>query len=374
MAKIEFFPVGNGDMTLITTASGRQILIDLNIRAAADDPGDRVPDVGSALRKRLRKLASGHPCVDVLLISHPDDDHCAGLEKHFYLGPPDRLATHAKPGQIFIRELWSSPMMLRHNSARWPLSADADAFGREARRRVRRFRDRGATVGHGNRILLLGEDDDGDTDDLGPIVKPIDQSFSTIAGQNDRSFSVLVLGPLPGASNETDPALAKNNSSTVLQLSLFAPGRPRATPCRFLTGGDAGVEIWERLWRKHWGRSGSLSYDILQAPHHCSWHSLSHESWSESGGRADPSRAAVKALSRVRGGAIIIASSDPIKSRDSDPPCIGAKGIYDAIANGAGGRFRCVGEEPTERHPGVMTVGIDASGIRVRSAPLPRNR
>lgn len=373
MAKIEFFPVGNGDMTLITTATGRHILIDLNIRAAADGPGDPVPEVGSALRKRLRKLAPGRPYVDALLVSHPDEDHCAGLEKHFYLGPPNRLAT-ARPGQIFIRELWSSPMMLRHNSSRWPLSADADAFGHEARRRVRRFRDWGGAVGHGNRILLLGEDDDGETDDLGSIVKPIDQSFSTIGGENDRSLSVLVLGPLPGASKEADPGLAKNNSSTVLLLSLFAPGRPRTMPCQFLTGGDAGVEIWERFWNKHWRRSDSLAYDVLLVPHHCSWHSLSHESWSGSGGRAKPSRDAVTALSRTKEGATIIASSDPIKSSDSDPPCIGAKRIYDAIANRAGGKFLCVGEEPTERRPGVMTVDIDALSIRVRSVPLPMNR
>ena len=374
MARIEFFPVGNGDMTLITTATGRRILIDLNIRAAADDPHDRAPDVGSALRSRLRKWAPGRPYVDALLVSHPDEDHCAGLEKHFYLGPPEHFRTRAKPGQIFIRELWSSPMMLRQKSARWPLSSDAEAFGREARRRVRRFRDLNGAVGHGNRILLLGKDDDGGTDDLGSIVKPIDQSFSTIGGENDRSFSVLVLGPLPGASKEADPSRAKNNSSTLLRLSLFAPGRPRDMPCGFLTGGDAGVEIWERLWSKYHGQSDSLSYDILLAPHHCSWHSLSHESWSESGGRAKPSRSAVAALAQAREGATIVASSDPIKGSDSDPPCVGAKRRYDAIANRARGKFRCVGEEPAESHPGVMTVDIDASGIRFRSVPLPANR
>ena len=363
---MEFFPVGNGDMTLITTAFGKRVLIDLNIRAAADDPREPVPDVGSALRKRLGGLTPGHRCVDALLVSHPDEDHCAGLAKHFYLGPPEFFPRRAKPGQIFIRELWSSPMMLRYDSPSWPLSDDAKAFGREARRRVRCFRDRGA-VGHGNRILILGEDDDGTTGDLGPAVQPIDHSFSTIGGENDPSFSALVLGPLPGASDEADPALAKNNSSTILQLSLHAGGRARM-PCRFLTGGDAGVEIWERLWRKHQWRSESLSYDILQVPHHCSWHSLSHESWSASGGQAEPSRDAVKALSRAREGGTIISSSDPIKRSDSDPPCVGAKRIYEQIAYMEGGRFRCVGEEPSEAFPQVMTIEI-GSDIRVGFRP-----
>ena len=52
---LSFFPVGNGDMTLIKTASGRHILIDLNIRADADDPDDSTPDVAKMLRERLNR-------------------------------------------------------------------------------------------------------------------------------------------------------------------------------------------------------------------------------------------------------------------------------------------------------------------------------
>ena len=37
-AMLSFFPVDNGDMTLVAPESGRTLLIDLNIRAAADDP------------------------------------------------------------------------------------------------------------------------------------------------------------------------------------------------------------------------------------------------------------------------------------------------------------------------------------------------
>ena len=37
-ASIVFFPVDNGDMTLITLADGRTILVDINIRQDADNP------------------------------------------------------------------------------------------------------------------------------------------------------------------------------------------------------------------------------------------------------------------------------------------------------------------------------------------------
>ena len=38
-ASLPFFPVGNGDMTLLQTEEGTKILIDLNTPAATDDCG-----------------------------------------------------------------------------------------------------------------------------------------------------------------------------------------------------------------------------------------------------------------------------------------------------------------------------------------------
>ena len=54
-AKITFFQVGNGDMTLVRLADTRvtTILTDINIRSSADDPDDDMPDVAGALRQRL---------------------------------------------------------------------------------------------------------------------------------------------------------------------------------------------------------------------------------------------------------------------------------------------------------------------------------
>ena len=95
--KITFFPVGNGDMTLISLgdSAGTTILIDCNIRAAADDPKDPTRDVAADLRQRLKTDKKGRPYVDVFLSTHPDKDHMTGLRKHFYLGAPATTATTA---------------------------------------------------------------------------------------------------------------------------------------------------------------------------------------------------------------------------------------------------------------------------------------
>jgi hypothetical protein len=55
VARITLYPVGNGDMTLIELESGRKVLIDVNVRAAADDPDDDTFDAAKALRNRLTR-------------------------------------------------------------------------------------------------------------------------------------------------------------------------------------------------------------------------------------------------------------------------------------------------------------------------------
>ena len=131
-AQLSFFPVGDGDMTLVQTEGGNRILIDMNIRSAADDPDDDTPDVAEKLRDKLVRDAAGRLYVDVLLLSHPDEDHCRGLRRHFHLGPSDEWSKSAD--KIVIREIWSSPMVFRRASRRHVLCDDARAFNAEARR------------------------------------------------------------------------------------------------------------------------------------------------------------------------------------------------------------------------------------------------
>ena len=171
---ITFFPVDNGDMTLLKLgdADATTLLIDINIRQDADNPDCDARDVAKDLRERLKRDANGRPYVDAFLLSHPDEDHCRGVERHFYLGPladyPDDKKDD-KDKKIVIRELWSSPIVFRRASKGHTLCSDAQKFSAEARRRVKRNRDTGFAVGEGDRIQIMGEDVDGKTDDLGPI-------------------------------------------------------------------------------------------------------------------------------------------------------------------------------------------------------------
>ena len=234
-ATITFFPVDNGDMTLIELESGKTILIDANIRAAADDPDDPTRDVAKDLRKCLKHDDKGRLYVDVFLLSHPDQDHCAGLDRHFHLGPTE---DHSGD-KIFIREIWSSPLIFRRASTNHALCDDAKKFNTEAKRRVARYQT-GMAVGDGDRILILGRDENGKTDNLTGILVEVDSLITHVNGTPEPGLSARLLGPLPKSDDKTEEeTLSKNHSSVILQITITAAGGTS----RFLTGGDAEVAI-----------------------------------------------------------------------------------------------------------------------------------
>jgi hypothetical protein len=374
--KISFFPVGNGDMTLIVLGdqAGTTILIDCNIRAAADDPEDDTRDVGSDLRDRLKRDSNGRPYVDVLLLTHPDEDHCRGLKKHFHFGPAKDYADDKKPDgekKILVNEMWSSPIVFRRASKDHTLCEDALAFQNEAKRRVQWARDaKFIGIGAGDRILILGEDEGGKTDDLRPILVKIDEELDTVNGVRSRVFKARLLAPLPVTDDEKEEEeLGKNHSSVVLNIEL-ADTAARKTVKNFLAGGDAEVLIWEKLWDKHAKNPEVLAYDLLLTPHHCSWHSLSRDSRTELGDKAKVSPSAKSALSQMRKEGYIIASSCPIKDDDCDPPCHAARVEYESIAKDVKGQFVCAGEHPTENAPAPLefTVADSKLAKQLRSA------
>lgn len=154
-ASIVFFPVGNGDMTLVTLDNDQKLLIDLHARKAADNDDDDAPDVMSDLRERLTRDAKGRMFVDGFLLSHPDKDHITGLETHFHLGPPEDW--DEDEDKILIREMWSSPVIFRRACKSHTLCSDAKAWAKEARRRVALYRENGVIGGEGNRIQIMGK-------------------------------------------------------------------------------------------------------------------------------------------------------------------------------------------------------------------------
>jgi hypothetical protein len=370
-AKITFFQVGNGDMALVRLAdtSVTTILIDCNIRVAADNPDDDTPDVASALRKRLLKDGNLRPYVDVFLLSHPDQDHCRGLAKHFWLGKPEDYPDDNLPQEekrILIRELWSSPLIFKRRSKNHTLCDDAKAFDKEARRRVEYWRTY-RSAGSGNRILIMGEDINGKTDELLPIVIKSGEKFSRINGDECFGFfRAHLLAPAPHDEDaDLEERLGKNESSVIMNIEISSAAYA-SVKTRFLVGGDAAVLIWERMWERFKNTPEVLEYDLLLAPHHCSWRTLSYDSWSDKGEDAELNDGARNALGQARSGATIVASSKEILDDEIDPPNIRAKREYKDILSDVDGWFGCTGDLKDEA---VMEFTVEHGG-KVKKAAV----
>lgn len=357
VAKLCYFAVDNGDMTLVEFESGKKLLIDVNARKKGEDPDDKSADVIAQLKERLNKDDTGRPYVDAFLLSHPDQDHCRGFAEYFHTGPLSNYVQ--KDGKVVIRQLWSSPLIFRRASKTHPLCADAKVFNAEARRRVALYKQN-SNVGDGDRILIMGEDVNGKTDQLGSILVKLDEEFQTINGSSDSSFKARLLAPLSAADDEEDLILAKNNSSVIVRFLIRADNNYDA--CRYLTGGDAHVGIWERIWDRHVQRKDWLSYDMLLTPHHCSWHSLSYDSWSDLDEKVKVAPKARSALSQARRSAALIASCKHITDENGDPPCTRAEREYKDIADDADGSFLCVMDEADDKDKSPVVFEIGSSG------------
>lgn len=349
------FKVDNGDMSLIEVQGGRTILIDINIRKS-DDDDDETPDVASQLRNALDRDSDGRLYVDAFMLTHPDKDHCSGLKTHFHLGKIEDWSP--EDDRIVIREMWSSPVIFRRASKNNQLCDDAKAWATEARRRVKMFRE-GDSIEDGSRIIILSEDADGKTDDLSDILVETGDTFSTICGETGLGFEAVLLAPLPITDDEDEEELlSKNNSSVIARFTLAHDDEDNAA--RYLFCGDAEVAIWEKIWAEYGSTPALIQYDVLIAPHHCSWRSLSHDSWSKEGRDAKVSDDARSALSQANVGAIILSSSKTIADDDNDPPCIRAKEEYEDILNNSDvdGDFRCLADEKGEK-PFKMEITED---------------
>ena len=347
---IEVFPVGNGDMTLITTENNKKILIDCYRKS-----GPSYDYLEERLKAHLNTDEDGRFYVDVFVLTHPDADHITGFDTMFHTGDPDDWSD--KTNKIIINEIWSSPRVFRRATAKEAngnnaLCPDARIFNTEAKRRVQLYRDCGNIGEAGNRIIILSSDEDGKTDDIQLIVADLYTLFGDMSGIDDSSLNVFLLAPADKQEvAEDEEELTKNNSSAIIRFDLNNTIYDDELGCNaththsVLIGGDAEVKCWEVLHDKLEATEqlDELAYDVLLAPHHCSWRSLSNDSESKCD---DPklNESAHAALSCANKNAIILCSSQEFG--EQTPPSQLARDEYEKILKDNDGyKFFAVAEE-----------------------------
>jgi hypothetical protein len=355
---VTFFPVGekNGGMTLIKLNDTKKttILIDCSI---GDEPIAHHCDVSQELRDRLPTDSNKRPYVDAFIVTHRHDDHVKGFINHFHTGPLDEYDDDTDDKKIVIREMWSSHNFWKSSSGNYKLCESAKAFNKEMKRRVELFKEKNAIQPEGDRAIVIGKDPEGRTDDIGDINYDIGHTFTKINNTDISSkLEGFIISPIEQQKNEDDECFTdKNRQSIVMQLTVFQGEYSN----KLMMAADAECLVWDTLWKKYKNDTEKLEYDILSAPHHCSWHSLSYDSQSECD---DPKicKDAKKALSEHKNGAFIVSQSKIIKGSDNDPPSQAAKDEY--LGTVGEDQFICTNEHPDQEKPEPIEFNLTGDG------------
>lgn len=303
------------------------------------------------LLKHARKLAGKVPHMDALVLTHPDQDHCRGFETTFYTGDPASYGDkHLKQGLLLIDELWFTPRVFSPHES--DLCETAAAFRKEAQRRMALHKARAATRDlPGNCIRIIGYTDNPDLKGLEHITTVPGNFLNVVNGKPKTDFRFFVHAAF---KVDTDDKWGeRNDTSVVLQARFDVDGVVDAGCAIF--GGDAGAATWEKILER--SKDDTLQWDLLLAPHHCSWTFFSELPYKDN---KEPAKDSLKVLDKRRVGARVISSCKPIIDNDDNPPHWAAAKLY---KNAVGAEnFHVTSETPSKKRPLPIEFAISANG------------
>jgi hypothetical protein len=322
---LKFYPVDNGDMSLIKLKDNTTILVDCNIRQSSIGSTDpAIYDVKNDLLNSVSKR-NGTPYLDVFVLTHGDQDHCRGFKDNFYLGLPTKYSLQDKnSGLIMIDEMWFSPMIAEEHT-----NDNEDAYQKEAERRIDlHIKNKPEKDFPGNRIKIVGYDANKDYSSLNHLRAIPGTVVNTFNNTSQDTFSVFIHGPFKEhlQSAEKD----KNSTSIVFQARFKENPTDTYFSCLAMFGGDSDHYTWEIILEKTKKYKNditeqALAWDIFLAPHHCSWSFFNDRPQAEN---PEPKDSSLKVLDYKRNNAKIIALSKEIIDNEDNPPHYQAKQQY----------------------------------------------
>ena len=341
-----FWPVGCGDTTTIVVSETEVIQIDINDKLMADEEGnEHIPIVDELVAKLPKR--NDKPYLSCFVLTHPDLDHCRGFE--------DLLK------RVTIGEIWHTPRIFREYEDQCDLSADAQAFRKEAHRRAKRSIEVGGDPGPGDRVRIIGY--------ASELFEPGERYYGfpeqqfytrpgnavvTLDGANvaDR-FRAFIHAPFKGGLADE-----RNETSLAMQV-VIGPGNP----IRGLFLGDVSyptlMQIFEETHRHD--NDDMLLWNVLLGPHHCSKKAMYER---DGQGNDVPQQDVLNELlaCQLDTGYIVASSSEfPHSNSPGDnPPHRKARNRYEEIVNTA---FVCTGEFSTPEHVRPIIFTATAGGM-----------
>ncbi len=336
-----FWPVGNGDSTTVVIDSDAHLQVDLNHLEKSEDDEDPTWAVVDEL-VNLLPTKDGRPYLSAFALTHPDQDHCRGFPKLLE--------------EVDIGELWFTPRIFREYNK--DLCDDAEAFKKEAERRVKATIEADGDPGAGNRVRIFGysellnEDEfQGFPDDR--ITIPGSELATVDEADVSSTFRAFVHSPF-----KDDDAGERNDTSLGMHITLIdGSGNLQA-----LLLGDLSYPIIKRIFAV--SKGDDLAWNVLLAPHHCSKSAMYWKDEDDSeeqlkqhivdemdGASGDPNR--------------VVASSNTVPSSNElgdDPPHAKAKTQYETITES----FLC-----TMDNDDPIVASLENGEISFAGAPTP---
>jgi beta-lactamase superfamily II metal-dependent hydrolase len=253
-----FWPVGTGDSTTIVIDSDHVVQVDIHDMAMADEEDAIVAAVVDRLAEVLPRR-NGKPYLAAFILTHADKDHCLGFA--------DLLK------KVTIGELWATPRLWReYTDNDLPLCEDAEAFHKEAKRRVaatEKAVSKGKTPGSGDRIRVVGYDTDHEKhaySELPPECLSYPGDAVTLIDGDDVSdrFEAFIHAPF-----KDDCAAERNDTSLAFQVTLKGSVGEEG---HVLLLGDLAYETIKKIFEysEAADRPERLAWEVLLAPHHSS--------------------------------------------------------------------------------------------------------
>ena len=339
--------MGTGDSTTIVIDDHHVMQVDLHDMAMADDDDA----VAAAVVDRLVEVLpehDGEPYLAAFILTHGDKDHSLGFA--------DLLE------KVTIGELWATPRLWREYTENdVPLCPDAEAFHKEAKRRVaatEKAVSEGRVPASGDRIRVVGYDTDHDKhayDELpDEYLSYPGQSVTTIDGEDlsDR-FEAFIHAPF-----KDDCAAERNDTSLALQITL-----------KDGTGGEGHVLLLGDLahgtikkifeYSEYADRPERLTWEVLLAPHHSSKKVM----YVVEEGTEVLKQDILDLLEGHAAGTsvVVISSSEfPETNKSGDnPPHLLARARYEEVADDC----ICTAEYPDTDAPRPIVFGIGDDGF-----------
>lgn len=365
MHSVTFYPVGNGDTSLIETKNGKFILMDFYQTSNSTDKAKPEFDVDAALRAKL--AAANRDYFDVVAFTHADRDHINGSTEFFHL---EHAKKYQGGGRIFINELWVPAAMLLETADNNSQSEEFVIWRQEARHRLKN--KTGIKVfSNPEGLTDLITSWEMTVDDLAEFIIDAGTVLGTFTLQRD-GVEFFVHSPFMKHCDEggEDIKRVRNGASLVFNVRFNADGQIYD----YLAIGDSEAHVLEDIVNitQLKNRHDRLQWDLFNIPHHCSYLALA-ESGNKGTSTTEPIEKVKELLKMGKTDSYVICSSEAFKAGKEaeeavQPPHIQARRTYETYLKTVGGRkFIVTGEHGGTKQPVPVIVQIQKSGLSIKA-------